>query len=501
MTSAILDCVGLQARLQPDRLAALALQSGRRWTYAQLDRAIAQCARVLVGHRVGRGDRVASLGRNRVELILLHLACARLGAVYVPINWRLSAREVDTLLLDAQPALLVGDSFLETVEASCPKVSLDDLAGQIDTATPYECQGIQQHDPSLILYTSGTSGRPKGVLLTEHNIAQTAANFAVLGRVTHRSVFLCDSPMFHIIGLITSIRPPLQQGGIILVSDGFEPERTLSRLADSRLSVTHYFCVPQMANLLRQQPKFDPAELHGLTALFTGGAPHPAANIRAWLDDGIAAVDGYGMTEAGTVFGMPIERDVIAGKAGSVGVPTPGITARIVDAAGLECADGSPGELQLRGANICSGYWQRPEETRDAFTPDGWFHTGDIAVRDHEGFYYIVDRKKDMYISGGENVYPAEVEAALCTMPGIAEVAVVGVPDAKWGEVGHAAVACLPDTRVTVKEVSDYLSGRLARYKIPKHVTVLSSLPRTGSGKLRKDELRALLASPLRASP
>jgi fatty-acyl-CoA synthase len=470
MTSAILDSVGLQARLQPDRLAALALQSGRRWTYAQLDRAIAQCARVLVGHRVGRGDRVASLGRNRVELILLHLACARLGAVYVPINWRLSAREVDTLLLDAQPALLVGDSFLGT-------------------------------DPSLILYTSGTSGRPKGVLLTEHNIAQTAANFAVLGRVTHRSVFLCDSPMFHIIGLITSIRPPLQQGGIILVSDGFEPERTLSRLADSRLSVTHYFCVPQMANLLRQQPKFDPAELHGLTALFTGGAPHPAANIRAWLDDGIAAVDGYGMTEAGTVFGMPIERDVIAGKAGSVGVPTPGITARIVDAAGLECADGSPGELQLRGANICSGYWQRPEETRDAFTPDGWFHTGDIAVRDHEGFYYIVDRKKDMYISGGENVYPAEVEAALRTMPGIAEVAVVGVPDAKWGEVGHAAVACLPDTRVTVKEVSDYLSGRLARYKIPKHVTVLSSLPRTGSGKLRKDELRALLASPLRASP
>lgn len=494
MGSGILDSVGLQARLQPERLAALELRSGRRWTYAQFDRSVAQCARVLVLYGVRCGDRVASLARNRVDLILLHLACARLGALYVPMNWRLAPREIETLLQDAQPSLLVGDAFIELVSAPCPRVSLDDFAVQIATASAYDSIRIQQHDPSLILYTSGTSGRPKGVVLTEHNIVQTAFNFSVLGRVTHESAFLCDSPMFHIIGLVTSVRPPLLNGGAILVSDGFQPERTLARLADPQLAITHYFCVPQMAYLLRHQPDFDPTKLRRLTALFTGGAPHPQANIRVWLDDGIAAVDGFGMSEAGTVFGMPIDRGIIAAKAGSVGVPPPGIAARIVDDAGRECADGTRGELQLRGANVCTGYWQRPVETAQAFTSDGWFRTGDIALRDSDGFYYIVDRKKDMFISGGENVYPAEVEAALCAMPGIAEVAVVGVPDSTWGEVGHAAVVCLPDMRIAPEDIIAYLSGRLGRYKIPKYVTILAALPRTGSGKVKKGELRALLS-------
>jgi fatty-acyl-CoA synthase len=496
MASAILDSVGLQARLQPDRLAALELSSGRSWTYAELDRSIAQCARVLVWYGVRRSDRVASLGRNRVELISLHLACARLGAIYVPINWRLAPREVETLLEDAQPTLMVGGTHLELVSISCPRISLDDFAAQVAGASEFDSIRVQQHDPSLILYTSGTSGRPKGVLLTEHNIAQTAYNFSVLGRVTHQSTFLCDSPMFHIIGLIISIRPPLLQGGAIVVSDGFEPARTLERLADPHLAITHYFCVPQMAHLLRNHPTFAPEKLHRLTALFTGGAPHSQDNIRAWLEDGIAVVDGFGMSEAGTVFGMPIDRRIIAAKAGSVGVPVPGVGARIVDDAGRECADNVRGELQLRGPNVCSGYWQRPVETVQAFTPDGWFRTGDIALRDPDGFHYIVDRKKDMFISGGENVYPAEVEAALCAMPGIVEVAVVGVPDTTWGEVGHAAVVCLPDTPISAADVAAYLSGRLGRYKIPKHVTIVTALPRTGSGKVQKGPLRALLSKP-----
>ncbi len=487
------DAVGLQARLQPQRLAAVELVSSRNWTYAEFDRAIGQCAAVLQLRGSQVGDRIASLARNRVELVLLHLACARLGAIYVPLNWRLSSAEIERLLADADPRLLVGDTLLESVVAATPRVTLDELAAQIVDAEPLPAARIDEDRPSLILYTSGTSGNPKGVLLSERNLAQTASNFSLLGRVTHESTFLCDSPMFHIIGMVTNVRPALMQGGTILVSDGFDPARTLQRLADPELRVTHYFCVPQMAHMLRQQPGFDPAPLRRLTGFFTGGAPHPAANIRGWLADGISIVDGFGMSEAGTVFGMPIEREAIAAKAGSVGVATPGIEARIVDAHGDECAIGTPGELQLRGPNISAGYWRNPQETRAAFQ-DGWFRTGDIAKVDEEGFYFIVDRQKDMFISGGENVYPAEIEAVLAGMSGVAEVAVVGVADTRWGEVGHAAIVRRPDSAITADDVLIYLASRLARYKQPKQVSFLDALPRTGTGKVQKRMLKAVLA-------
>ncbi|MCC7060939.1 MAG: AMP-binding protein, partial [Burkholderiaceae bacterium] len=326
------DHVGLQARLQPDRLAAADLATGRRWTYRAFDRAIGQCATVLRARGIAVGDRVAVLARNRVGLVILHLACARLGAIYVPLNWRLSASELADLVADCEPALLMGDASLDA--AGLAGESLDAFFEAVDAAQPAAPAPIDPDRPSLILYTSGTSGRPKGALLSERNLAETAINISLLIEIDRASVVLCDAPMFHVIGLVTNVRGPLMRGGTILVSDGFVPARTLQRLGDRVLGVTHYFCVPQMAAALRAQPDFDPAALRGLKGLFTGGALHPAALIRAWLADGIAAVDGYGMTEAGTVFGMPLDKALIDGHAGSAGVAAPGVQTRIVDAKG-----------------------------------------------------------------------------------------------------------------------------------------------------------------------
>ncbi|UAL09278.1 AMP-binding protein [Caulobacter segnis] len=489
--SASVDHLGLQARLQPTRLAAVDLASGRRWTYAALDLAVGRCVRLLTDYGCRPGDRVASLARNSVDLAVLHLACARAGLIYVPLNWRLSPAEIRDLVEDAEPRLVFGDA--ELARAGVVGAPIAELAEALEQGQPLATNPIDRGRPSLILYTSGTSGRPKGVLLSERNLDQTAINFGRLGRVTHDSVFLNDAPMFHIIGLITTIRPPLLHGGAFLVSDGFDPARTLRRMEDPALAVSHYFCVPQMAAALRAQPSFAPERLGGLTAIFTGGAPHPAADIRAWLDDGVPIVDGFGMSEAGTVFGMPVDRDAIAARAGSAGVAMPGVASRIVDAEGAACEPGQPGELLLKGENVFSAYWRRPAETRAAFNEGGWFHTGDIAVCDEDGFHWLIDRKKDMFISGGENVYPAEIEAALADHPHIAECAVVGMPDARWGEVGCLVVVARPGALVVHAEIIAHLEPRLARYKLPKETCVVTALPRTGTGKIQKGLLKAML--------
>ena len=488
------DHVALQALLRPDMLAAVDLAQGRRWTYAALHRAVSHWARALAtDFGCGVGDRVACLSRNRVEVVILHLACARSGLIFVPLNWRLATDELTALIADCRPALVFGGA--ELAAHGLAGLDLDGHDWQPAAAVAATGPALDPQRPSLILYTSGTSGRPKGVVLSEANLGQTAINFSLLGAVTPSSVFLIDSPMFHVIGLVTSVRPPFMTGGTIVVSDGFQPARTLARMADPALGVTHYFCVPQMAAALRREPTFDPQGLRGLTAIFTGGAPHPAQDIRAWLADGIPVVDGFGMSEAGTVFGMPLSLAQIDAKAGSVGVPTPAVQARIVRPDGGACDPGEPGELLLRGANVFAAYWERPEETAAAFTPDGWFHTGDIAQVDADGCYRIVDRKKDMFISGGENVYPAEIEAALAGLAGLAECAVIGMPDAQWGEVGVCCYAPAPGAALADADLLAHLEGRIARYKLPRRFLRLAGLPRTGSGKVLKGELRALARS------
>lgn len=484
-----MDYVHLYACLHPDKAAVTDLTFERHWSYQQFDCFVAGCTAVLSEEGITEGDRVACLSKNRAEIIALHLACARLGAIFVPLNWRLSAAELEVLMADCEPALLYGDDMAAGLDLDAADIEL--LHDRCAAAQPSWPEQKSQDLPSLMLYTSGTTGLPKGVLLSERNLTETAINFFLLGEVDSDCHFLCESPMFHIIGMVTSVRPPFLCGAHVAISDRFVPERTFSRLVDPDLKITHYFCVPQMALAIRATADFDASRLHGLKAIFTGGAPHPESQIRDWLNDGVAVVDGFGMSEAGTVFGMPLDRNLIDQKAGSVGIATPRIQARIVDDNDELAPLGTPGELQLKGDNITRGYWRRDAEYQENVTVDGWFRTGDILTQDEDGYYRVTDRKKDMFISGGENVYPVEVEAQLDKYPGVRELAIVGVPDPKWGEVG--CLFYVPESgEISLENLGSFLKTRLASYKIPKQVRLLQALPRNGVGKLKRHELRRM---------
>lgn len=488
------DFVRLHARGRPDSTALADAGSGRTLSYGALDEVADRAVSLLRAMGVAPGARVAALSRNSIELVVLQLACARAGAILAPLNWRLSSAELRALLVDCEPTLLFGDDRIAAAgETGLPTLTAEAFAARIAETEPAAADEGDASRPSLMLYTSGTSGKPKGVLLTEANLFATAVNFAVIGEVSAQSAFLVDSPMFHIIGMVTNIRPALMMGGRIIVSGGFDPAVTLARLADPGLAITHYFCVPQMAEMLRTVPAFNADRLRGLKAVFTGGAPHPAARIREWLADGIAIVDGYGMTEAGTVLGMPVSRPMIDRKAGSAGLMPPTMEHRLVRHDGSLCAPGEAGELLLRGPNICVGYWRNRDETAKAFTEDGFLRTGDIARRDEDGYFFLVDRKKDMFISGGENVYPAEVEAVLKSHPAVAEAAVIGIADEKWGEAGHAFVLLRTGAQADERSIRALCEQGLARYKHPKTIRFVVDLPRTGSGKVIKAELRKLV--------
>ncbi|MFL6728168.1 MAG: AMP-binding protein [Sphingomicrobium sp.] len=493
---ALPDFVRLHASGRPNEVALQDAASGQSLSYSELDRRIGAALAILLSLRLQQGDRIAALSRNSVELVILQLACARGGMIFVPLNWRLNRAELQLLIADCEPALIFGDESLELLgSGELPLFESNNFAKMMLSAEPAANAVTSAHLPSLMLYTSGSTGRPKGVLLSELNLLATAVNFSIIGEVTANSAFLVDVPTFHVIGMVTNVRPALMMGGKVVVSRGFDAAVTLERLAEPELAITHYFCVPQIAMMLRSDASFDPNKLRSLRAIFTGGAPHPAENIRQWLDDDILAVDGYGMTEAGTLLGMPLDRALIASKAGSAGLLPPTIEHRITGPSGEPVAPGGIGELLVRGPNLFEGYWRNPDATADAFTADGYFRTGDLVRRDDDGFFFIVDRRKDMFISGGENVYPAEIEAALRSHPEVDEAAVVGVPDPRWGEVGHAFVVLRTGGKADEEELRLACEAMLARYKLPRRIQIIEQMPRTGSGKVAKPELRTMAAA------
>ncbi|RJS91079.1 AMP-binding protein [Salinisphaera sp. Q1T1-3] len=487
------DPIALHARGQPNRLAARDIATDRHWTYAELDRDIQRAVTLLQhDYDIRPGDRLAVVSGNCVDQILLALALERLGAIFVPLNHRLAPAELGVILDDCRPRLLVTDRR-ETLSASgadCPMVDMGDVAAGIAASEPAGPLPVQPASAvKILLYTSGTSGRPKGVMITGQNIHATAVNFGVLGRVTYDSVFLCDAPMFHVIGLLPSVRSPLLFGGTLHISPGFDPTRTNAMLADETIGVTHYFCVPKMADMLAEQSNFAPDQWHRLKALFTGGSPISPQRIRRWLAHGVCISNGFGMTEAGTLLHVPLDREVIDATAGSVGLAPPEIAIRLVDETERDVPPGTAGEILARGPNITPGYWQRPAETAAAFTADGWLRTGDIGQADDNGFITLRDRKKDMYISGGENVFPAEVEHILSDHADVIEAAVIGVADDDWGEVGHAYVVLGDDARADAEALARHCRDHLAGYKMPRRFFIVDALPRNAAGKLMKQQL------------
>ena len=488
----LLDAIATHAKAMANRRAVVDLATARSWTYGQLHAAIDRLAAWIVAeYGPASGQRLATLSKNCAEMVILNFACIRSGTVFMPLNWRLAAPEIAALAEDGEPALLFCQQAFSAPANVARVIGIREMLGLgRESARPSPAARLPFAALSTLLYTSGTSGRPKGVMLSEANNFWGNTNLIHGIAVNQGSTFLCDMPLFHTAGLAAATRTPLLAGGAVLISEGFDPELTLARMMDEELGVTHYFSVPQMAATLWSRPEFDAGRLRKIVAWAIGGAPNPKAQSERFLGAGIRISEGFGMSETGSSFAIPpFELPEMLRKAGSCGLPLMTVRTMLVGDDGNELGAGEQGELLIGGPSVALGYWRQPELTARAFA-DGWLRTGDAAMRDEEGYFRIVDRKKDMYISGGENVYPAEVEAVLAELGELGECAVIGVPDERWGEVGRAYVIPAPGKGVTPEAVIAHCTARLARFKVPRSVVITDTIPRTASGKVQKHLLK-----------
>ncbi len=446
---------------------------GRLVTYAELAAGADDFAAALAEAGLRRGDRVATLTGNSPEHVMVLFACARLGLILLPLSWRLTAPELRYQLEDAEPSLLlVEDAYAELAEAT----------GHAWTGLEPPCQrtwsgdvAVSDDDPLLLVYTSGTTGKPKGALLTHANCFWTNISFDGATGVHGDDVVLQVLPQFHVGGWNVQALLAWLKGATVVLEREFDAGRVLRLIEEKR--VTTMMGVPAIYLFLAQHERFADADLSSLDRAVVGGAPMPEALLETWAARGTAIVQGYGLTEAApNVLCLPPE-DAVR-KLGYAGKPYPFVDVRLSE----------EGELQVRGPNVFAGYWRNPEATAAAFTEDGWLRTGDVAECDEEGYYRIKGRLKDMYISGGENVYPAEVETVLHEHPRVADAAVVGVPDERWGEVGVAFVVA---DGVSEEELVAWCGERLARFKVPSSVRFVPQIPRNSLGKIQKDGLLA----------
>ncbi|GAB93387.1 acyl-CoA synthetase [Gordonia rhizosphera] len=468
-------------------------------TYAALLDRVERLAGGLAAAGVGAGDRVAFLGANQPALIETFLAANRLGAVFLPLNFRLAAPEIDFILADSEPAAIVADSahrpVLDAIDSrSATRVCVDgtDAVGwtcmaELLVAAQAPARTAEEDDAAILMYTSGTTGRPKGVILTNGNLFWNNINLEHLYDVREDDVTLVVAPMFHIAGLNVTVFTTLFKGGEVRIHRSFDASAVLDEV--ERSSITTMFVVPAMLNAICARPDFAGRDLSSLRVVICGGAPVPEALLRRYADRGIGVLQGYGLTETSPA-AIFLTAEHALSRIGSAGRPPLFVEVQLrTDDGTVITESGVRGEVCLRGPNVSPGYWNRPDATAEAHDADGWFHTGDIGVRDAEGFYAIVDRVKDMVITGGENVSPAEVENAVYTHPAVADVAVIGVPDERWGEAVTAVVVLRPDADLTLEQLRDHCSRSLARYKLPNRLILSDELPRNASGKVQKFRL------------
>jgi len=495
------DYIAYNAFRYGDKLAVHDLATGERYSHAGFDARVSRLAGLL-RHACGiaPGDRIAILDHNGVNFLSLYYACVRLGASLVPLNWRLAASELDYIMRDAEPCLFLCGHDLHPLARSvvalnpqAPRLmSFADagVAGALDRGERLRENHAGCHDDlAMIMYTSGTTGRPKGAMLTRGMEFWNAVNLGIQGGISPKSVNLSVMPMFHTAGLNVYITPTLHAGGTVLTLPAFDADAVLRALGDPGLGVTHFFAVPTAWQFLTQSPLFETTDFSRLGLAGVGGAPVTLPTLEAWKARGVHIQNGFGMTETGpSVTTLPAEDGVR--KLGSIGKPLLHTDCIVARPDGSVCEDDEPGELWIRGPNVTPGYWRNPRATADARRGD-WFLSGDIARRDSEGFLFLLDRAKDMYISGGENVYPAEVENVIMALDAVTAAAVIGVPDRTWGEVGMAIVTARPGTADVPGQVLQHCAQHLARFKCPRKVVVVDALPLTASGKVHKVTLRA----------
>ncbi len=486
-----------RSELTPAKIGLVDGETGARYTWQTLNlRARALATLLHERYAVAQGDRVAVLALNAPEYLDAFYACALLGAMLVPLNWRLTPTELTALLGDSAPRVLLADERYADVARDVATRQPDDLAvlpfadfpgadvALAARAVPFTT--MDGEEPALLLYTSGTTGAPKGALLSHRMMTWNAINTQVSWGVRDDDITPTFAPLFHAGGLNVLTTPLAHCGGTVVLLRSSEPEAVLRCIAAEHCTIV--FAVPTVFQRMMEHPAFETTDWSSVRFCVTGGSSCPLPVIERYAARGLVFRQGYGLTEVGVNCFSLAPEDALR-KAGSVGQPVFHARARIVDEDGADTPAGSVGELALAGPHLCSGYWRRPDATAEAYR-DGWWHTGDQAQRDADGYYYIVGRKKDMYISGGENVYPAEIENALATHPDIVEAAVIAEPDTRWGEVGVAVVVLRSPDALTSDAVIAYCAERLARYKLPRRVVFVESLPRNAMGKVIKQELR-----------
>ncbi|MDJ1160041.1 long-chain fatty acid--CoA ligase [Chelatococcus sp. SYSU_G07232] len=493
------DLARRRAELSPDAIAFTEAATGRRLTAREFNARADRFAEALGRRGVTAGERIAVLCHNSPTFFEILMGSAKAGVVLVPLNWRQTPAELLPILADCGARLLLHDEATAGLAASLGSaaelelVSFSAYEDLIARSSGAPAGGSAWPTDRLwyLLYTSGTTGKPKAVIQTVGMALANYVNVQQAVSLTEADRTVNFLPLFHTAGINLHSLPVYLAGGTVHVLPKFDVEAVMGLLESG--SLTLFFGVPAIYQAISLHPAFPQADLSRVRNWGCGGAPLPDALIRAFLAKGVVVCNGMGMTETGpTVFIMDPAH--AAEKVGSVGKPQILAEVRLVDLHGRDVADGERGELLFRGPGVTPGYFNNPEATANAFTPDGWLRSGDVGRRDSDGYYYIVDRIKDMYISGGENVYPAEVEAVLCDHPAVLEAAVIGVADTRWGEVGHAAVRLRPGATATPEELCAHARARLAAYKVPKRITLLDDFPRTAAGKVQKHVLRKLVS-------
>lgn len=488
------DWLSKWAIYSPQKKAVEEYDTNRSLTYASLNTNAGKLALLLTSWGIRKGDRVMVIAEHSLELVTLFGAAQKTGIIIVPVNFRLTPAEIDFLAENSNPSLILYDhQFSEKVKAlktagTIRCITVEDLAEQIDQTPSKEIKtvSLDENDPLFILYTSGTTGFPKGAIYTHKMLFWNSLNTTMSLALTPVDHTINCMPAFHTGGWNVLLSPMLHRGATVGILKKFDADKILTLL--EKCGSTLFMGVPTMLKMMMDSKSFDQVQLNRIRYFIVGGEALPHQVINKWHHKGVSIRQGYGLTEAGPNITSLLQEDAER-KAGSIGRPNFYVNARLLNEEMQEVNTGEIGEFCLKGEIVSPGYWQNEKATDDAMV-NGWFRTGDLMKKDAEDYLYVVDRKKCMFISGGENVYPAEVERVLATAEGVNEVAVVGVPDEKWGEVGKAFLV-MKDGYAT-DGLQLFCCDKLAKFKIPKYYVVLSELPKNDSGKIDRKALKLI---------
>ncbi|EFI68990.1 putative long-chain fatty-acid-CoA ligase [Lysinibacillus fusiformis ZC1] len=478
-----------RAALTPHHIALINLTSKEQWTYQQLSEEIGKWSQFFERQQLQKGSRVAVFAKNHIQLFAVLFACGLRGLIYVPLNWRLSKEELTQILADATPAILLYEE-----DSHCPLV-LEKMfslhVSQHEKEIQPSRQDVDVDDPWLMIYTGGTTGQPKGVVLSFLSVNWNAMNTIISWGLHAQDRTLNYMPMFHTGGLNALCIPLLMAGGTVIIGDKFDAEEALQ--ATNQYQTTISLFVPTMYQAMIATKYFQENQFPSMKVFLSGGAPCPHPIYDAFYNKGLFFKEGYGLTEAGPN-NFYIDRERAYAKKGAVGKSMQFNEAKIINLTGKSCAPGEVGELLVRGKHMFRFYWNNKQETANILQ-DGWLKTGDLAMMDADGDFYIVGRRKEMIISGGENIYPQEVEQCLLQHPDVREVAVIGVGDDYWGEIVTAFIVCPHQVASLLDDLNELCHQQLGRYKIPKQMIFLNELPKTSVGKIDKKALYRLVDS------